>query len=71
MKTPGNVAYDAYMDFTGGVSLTSGQPLPEWDKQSDRHRAAWEAAAEAVALRLMERIVNDLELKLKGGTGWN
>jgi hypothetical protein len=71
MKTPGQIAYDAYMDFSGGVSLTSGHPLPEWDKQSDRHRAAWEAAAEAVQLSLMKRIVDELEGKLKGGTGWN
>jgi hypothetical protein len=36
------------MDFSGGVSLVTGFPIPEWDAQYEEIRNAWEAAAAAV-----------------------
>jgi hypothetical protein len=44
----GRVAYEAYCEHTGGVSLVSGQKLPTWDILSPEIKAAWEAAANAV-----------------------
>jgi len=43
------VAYDAYCTSTGGVSLISGDKLPEFDKLKDEIKAAWAAAALAVS----------------------
>lgn len=44
----GKVAYDAYRATTGGHSAVTGQPLPEWEDQSEQIREAWSAAARAV-----------------------
>ena len=44
----GQIAYEAYFKYSQGKSLISGASLPQWDKQDDIVRAAWEAAAEAV-----------------------
>lgn len=44
-KSRGQKAYEGYCEFSGGKSLISGVPLPEWDKQAENVRAAWEAAA--------------------------
>ncbi len=46
--TNGQIAYEGYFKACGGKSLISGQPLPEWDKQSEPIKAAWEEAAEEV-----------------------
>lgn len=51
MESPGQIAYDAYKTATGGRSLVSGDPLPEFAQLPAPIRAAWEAAAEAVCLR--------------------
>ena len=48
MKTLGQVGYEAYRAHTGGVSLASGQPIPEWDQLKAEIQAAWEAAGDAV-----------------------
>lgn len=45
------VAYEAYRAATGGVSLISGAPIPEWGKLSMGIQRAWGAAADAVILR--------------------
>jgi hypothetical protein len=42
MKTKGQIAYEAYMDFSGGVSLISGHTLPEWEQQEPKIKLAWE-----------------------------
>lgn len=47
MPEAGKIAYEAYVDSVGGVSV-HGEPLPGWADQSDKIRAAWNAAAEAV-----------------------
>ena len=44
----GKVAYDAYCESTGGVSLISGAKLPVWDELKAEIKTAWEAAAKAV-----------------------
>lgn len=44
----GAIAYNAYRDTTGGVSLVTGDPLPGWDELPDPIRNAWDAAANAV-----------------------
>jgi hypothetical protein len=48
--TLGQVAYEAYVEATRGVSLVSGVLLPRWDQQAEGIRAAWEHAADAVVL---------------------
>ena len=43
------VAYDAYVKAAGGVSLVSGEPLPEFDQLPENIRQAWDASSQAVA----------------------
>lgn len=50
--TLAKIAYDAYCKHTGGVSLVSGQKLPEFDQLSDAIKYAWHFAAEAVAVKV-------------------
>jgi len=47
-KAIGQIAYEAYCEFTGWKSLVSGQPLPQWDKLKPEIQAAWRCAANAV-----------------------
>ncbi len=42
------IAYDAYCQSTGGVSLISGDKLPEFGSLKLEIQDAWYAAAEAV-----------------------
>lgn len=42
------IAYDAYCKSTGGVSLISGDKLPDFDALKDEIKRAWLAAATAV-----------------------
>lgn len=44
------VAYDAYRNHTGGISLISKLPIPEWEKLNSDIQEAWKAAAAAVVL---------------------
>ncbi len=44
----GEIAYAAYRDYTGGKSLVSGQPIPEWADLPTVIQSAWNAAGEAV-----------------------
>lgn len=44
----GETAYNAYRDYTGGKSLVSGQPIPEWANLPTVIQSAWNAAAAAV-----------------------
>lgn len=44
------IAYDAYRAHTGGVSLATGQPIPEWPQLRPEIQAAWQASAEAVKM---------------------
>ena len=42
------IAYDAYAKETGGVSLISGDKLPEFSALKQSIQDAWAAAADAV-----------------------
>lgn len=42
------IAYDTYSRSTGGVSLISGDRLPEFEALKDEIKRAWLAAATAV-----------------------
>jgi hypothetical protein len=44
------MAYDAYCTSTGGVSLISGDKLPEFEVLKPAIQEAWDAAAGAVRL---------------------
>ena len=49
MSDLGRIAYEAYCASSDGKSLISGAKLPLWDEQSPEIKAAWDAAAQAVA----------------------
>ncbi len=42
------IAYLSYRQHTGGVSLATGQALPEWHELRPDIQNAWHAAAAAV-----------------------
>lgn len=44
----GKIAYDAYCEETGGVSLISGDKLPKFEDLKQSIKDAWAAAASAV-----------------------
>jgi hypothetical protein len=48
VKELGQVAYEAYVESTGGRSAVTGQPLPAWGDQQAPILQAWRAAAQAV-----------------------
>lgn len=48
MTSHGQIAYDAYRLHSGGKSLISGQPIPEWDALELVIQGAWEASGAAV-----------------------
>ena len=63
VKSIGQVAYEAYSDRADGMSLVSGQQLPDWDDLSPVIAEAWEAAASAVAQVVLAGSGNDPELR--------
>lgn len=48
MKSPGQIAYEAYRNDAGGRSIATGAALPTWDDMGSRMRRAWENSAKAV-----------------------
>ncbi len=48
-RTLGQVAYDAYVESAGGVSLVSGAKLPAFPILDARTQEAWQKAAAAAA----------------------
>jgi hypothetical protein len=48
MTSLAQIAFEAYGNYTEGVTF-DGRPIPPWEELGDSIRAAWEAAAEAVA----------------------
>jgi hypothetical protein len=48
MKTPGQIAYEGYLNYSGGKSLITEVTLPLWEDQDPKIQNAWEAAAKAV-----------------------
>lgn len=59
MKSLGQVAYDAYFEYSKGKSLISGSPLPSFTAQTEPIQKAWEAAAEAVTTEVSKRIITE------------
>jgi len=51
--TFGQIAYEAYREFSHGKSLISGAQLPTWDEQSPEICDAWQHAA----LKLCDHLV--------------
>lgn len=49
-KELGRLAYEAYRETAGGVSLASGDKLPLWIDLTVGMQEAWRAAADAVRL---------------------
>lgn len=47
-RSRGQRNYEGYRRKAGGVSLVSGDSLPEWDALAPDVRSAWEAGAEEV-----------------------
>lgn len=58
MRSYGQIAYEVYRAHTGGVSLATGAPIPQWEQLPTPIQSAWEAAGltvrEEVARRLCE-----------------
>lgn len=44
------LAYEAYRAHTGGISLASGQPIPEWSALRPEIQAAWDASTATVLI---------------------
>jgi hypothetical protein len=42
------LAYEAYRAHTGGISLASGQPIPEWSQLKPEIQDAWDSSTAAV-----------------------
>lgn len=47
------MAYLSYRQHTGGVSLATGQVLPEWHELREDIQNAWRAAAAAVETHVL------------------
>lgn len=56
MRTIGEIAYDGYCAKTGFKSLVSKEPLPAWGKLKLEIQQAWEAAAMAVYVEMLEEV---------------
>lgn len=54
-------AYEGYRAHTGGISLATGQSIPEWDHLPDAIRDAWCAAVVAVR----EALANDVRVAIE------
>lgn len=52
--SPGSIAYEAYKAATHGVSLATGDALPEWPDLGGEYKQAWEASAESVIHHCVE-----------------
>ena len=56
------IAYEAYVKKAGGVSLITGEKLPEFDDLKVEIQAAWAAAAHAVEYDLIGPMGGEGEL---------
>ncbi len=53
MTELGKANYDGYRDASGGISLISGESIPEWDVLPPVIRGAWDAGAVVVQARIL------------------
>ena len=58
-KSWGQLAYEAYVDYSGGKSLVSGEPLPEWRQVALNIRQAWEHVALILRAEVLAEIDGD------------
>src|SRR5882672_7702767 len=54
MKTLGQIAYEAYREYTGGMSVRLGDRDRPFENLTPPEQAGWEAAGHAVDLHLCE-----------------
>lgn len=52
----GRIGYEAYREYTGGISLATGQKLPIFDELNDQVRGAWIAAGSAIGMTVVEEL---------------
>lgn len=55
-KPLGQLAYEAYCNYSNWKSLVSGADLPPWEHATSPIQHAWQAAADAVAQFTIESI---------------
>lgn len=48
----GRTAYEAYYEYSQGMSLINGEVLPLWNELTDNIKFGWTAAAKAVVIRV-------------------
>lgn len=75
-KSAAQIAYEAYRNHTGGISLASGQPIPEWPDLKPEIQAAWAASASALesagdermnrVLAALRKAMSETEFKVTG-----
>ena len=57
---PGQIAYEAYRNHTGGISLITKQSIPQWSELSPLIQTAWEAAAKPIVVESpLYKYIND------------
>ena len=56
-RDPGQIAYEAYCEYSGNKSLVSGDELPSWDNLSTNIQEAWDAAAKAPIRAIIELVI--------------
>lgn len=62
-KTPGELAYAAYRDHTGGKTW-NGYPMPLWADLPAHVQAAWNTAAHAVRRETLAEVITMLEAQV-------
>ena len=56
MKEQAQVAYEGYRNHTGGKSLATGQPIPEWHELREDIKEAWRASVRAITSEAQDQI---------------
>lgn len=54
LYTLGKTNYDAYCNSTGGVSLVSGDKLPDFENLKEPIKKAWKEAAKELLISVSE-----------------
>ncbi|HEX4713347.1 MAG TPA: hypothetical protein VH164_00305 [Ktedonobacteraceae bacterium] len=54
-KSLGQIAYEAYLAYSGGKSLITGDELPPWEECLEPIKHAWDASAHAAAYEYLLR----------------
>jgi hypothetical protein len=55
LRSRGQIAYDAYAEDAGWLSIR-GEHLPRWEQQTAFIQRHWDAAAQAVARSVLDRV---------------